>query len=687
MEDFDTAFKRVARLRQIIEEANVAYYLKDSPTISDYDYDQLVRELKELEQEFPELKVPESPTEKVGGPLSRLFTPVRHVSPMMSLDNVFSIEELKEWFQRVRRGALHLEASNDTEVEFVFEPKIDGLAISLVYEEGVLTRAATRGNGEVGEDVTANVETISVIPKRIKFPRGANHLLEVRGEVYMPIEAFKDLNEQQLVQNKPVFANPRNSAAGSLRQKDPKITARRSLSFWSYQLGETRGGPNFTTHVQTLEYLRDLGFPVSTLISLTTSETDVVQKINSLNEHRHDLDFEIDGAVIKLNDLKLRERLGTTSRAPRWAIAFKFPPEERITRLKDIMVSIGKSGKATPFGVLEPVFVGGSTVSLATLHNEDQVKLKDVRPLDSVVVRKAGDVIPEIVGPILSSRPPDSQPWSFPKVCPMCGGPLIRSEHESDHFCINYRCPGQIVQRIAHFASREALDIEGLGEQRVFQLVSAHLVADPSDIYKLKIDDLLKLDKFAEVSAKKLIDAIEESKSRPLYRVIVGLSIRHVGTTAAIKIASKVKSLSALLTVKASELSEIDGLGEIIANSVVCYVQDPVTRALVESLVQIGLGVATSSEVPGDNFEPILSGLSFVVTGTLESFTREGAEQAIRDRGGKVTSAPSSKTSYLVVGANPGTSKLTKAERLGVRIVDENEFLNILERGNLDKVG
>ena len=685
MEDFEAAKNRAAELRQLIEDADVAYYVKDSPTLSDYDYDELVVALKELESSFPELRTPNSPTQKVGGSLSRLFTPVRHVSAMMSLDNVFSFEELDDWFLRVKRGVSQLDSLDQAKLDFVIEPKIDGLAISLVYESGVLVRAATRGDGRTGEDVTANVETISAIPKRLES--GVIDLLEVRGEVYMPIAAFKALNEHQQIQGKPVFANPRNSAAGSLRQKDPKVTASRSLSFWSYQLGEVRGGRDFTTHLQTLEYLADLGFPVNPSIVLSASETDIKERINDLNERRHDLDYEIDGAVVKINDLSLRERLGSTSRAPRWAIAYKFPPEEQITLLEDIMVSIGKSGKATPFGILKPVLVGGSTVSLATLHNEDQVILKDVRPLDYVIVRKAGDVIPEIVGPVLARRPTNSQPWTFPKTCPMCGGVLVRRENESDYFCIDYFCSGQIVQRISHFASREAMDIEGLGEQRVSQLVSNRLVTSPSDLYRLQAEDLLRLDKFADISARKLIDAIEGSKSRPLYRVLVGLAIRHVGATAAIKIASKVKSLSELLVVESADLSEIEGLGEIISNSVVKFVRDPITRGIVESLVEVGIGEAGLQEGPGESFDLTLSGLSFVVTGTLSSFTREQAERVITLRGGKVTSAPSTKTNYLVVGENPGASKLTKAERLGVRIIDENEFLETLERGDGDKVG
>ncbi len=685
MEDFEAAKKRAAELRQAIEDADLAYYVNDNPTLSDYDYDQLVIALKELEKSFPKLRTPDSPTERVGGSLSRLFAPVRHVSAMMSLDNVFSIEELDDWFLRVKRGVSQLDYSDHEKLEFVLEPKIDGLAISLVYEDGVLVRAATRGDGRTGEDVTANVETISAIPKRIK--NSGVDLLEVRGEVYMPIAAFKALNEHQQLQGKPIFANPRNSAAGSLRQKDPKVTASRSLSFWSYQLGEVRGKRDFTTHLETLEYLLQLGFPVNSSIALSSSETDIKERIEALNELRHDLDYEIDGAVVKINDLKLRERLGATSRAPRWAIAFKFPPEEQVTLLKDVMVSIGKSGKATPFGILEPVFVGGSTVSLATLHNEDQVIQKDVRPFDYVIVRKAGDVIPEIVGPVLARRRPDSQPWRFPSTCPMCGGPLVRSKDESDYFCIDYFCPGQIVQRISYFASREAMDIEGLGEQRVSQLVSNNLVKDPSDLYHLEISDLLKLDKFGVISARKLVEAIEESKRRPLYRVITGLSIKHVGVTAAMKIAGKVKSLPGLLVVESSDLSELDGLGEVIAKSVVKYVKDPTTRTVVESLVEVGLGEATSEGSVRESFEPTLSGLSFVVTGTLSSFTREQSERAITLRGGKVTSTPSSKTNYLVVGSNPGASKLVKAERLGVRIIDESEFLETLESGGSDKVG
>jgi len=678
VDDQVAAAKRIEELRRLIEEANEAYYVKDSPTISDFDYDNMMRELRSIEENFPGLVTADSPTQRVGGSLSRLFSPVRHRSQMMSLDNVFSKEELQEWFQRVRR--MLIQAGNSSEsIEFVLEPKIDGLAISLLYQDGLLTRAATRGDGVVGEDVTANVETISEIPKKLPASAGEISLLEVRGEVYMSIKSFEALNLQQLAQGRPVFANPRNSAAGSLRQKDPNITASRSLSFWSYQLGEIEGGPTLVTHMETLNLLRELGFPVNPLIKTASNEALIEAEIERLNLRRHDLPYEIDGAVVKVNDLRLREILGTTTRAPRWAIAYKFPPEERVTLLKDIMVSIGKSGKATPFAVLEPVFVGGSTVSMATLHNEDQVRFKDVRPSDHVVVRKAGDVIPEVVGPVLDLRPKDSKPWNFPKVCPSCGGPLVRDLGESDHFCVNYLCPAQTVQRVAFFASREAMDIEGLGEQRVQQLVERSLVRDPSDLYRLTKEDLLGLDKFKELSATKLLTAIENSKTQPLYRVIVGLAIRHVGATAATKVASVVGTLEGLLQVDSESLSRVDGLGEVIANSVVRYVTDPVTKGLLQSLIEVGVGLSKSVSDEEEIYPQSLAGMSFVVTGTLSGFTREEAERAIIKRGGKVSSSPSSKTSYLIVGANPGASKLTKAERLGVGIIGEGEFLSLLK--------
>jgi len=537
--------RRAEELRERISYHDDRYYLLDAPEIADADYDALVAELRAIEDAHPELVTADSPTRRVAGGPSPLFTPVQHRTPMMSLDDAFGIDELHAWFERMARIA-----PETAEATFVCELKIDGLAMSLVYEEGRLVQAATRGDGVTGDDVTRNVATIEAVPDAITWPRGRGRRpswVEVRGEVYMPVSSFEQLNQRQIEAGLKTFANPRNSAAGSLRQKDPAVTASRDLSFWAYQLGTMEGGPEVASHSDALELLRACGLPVDPEVTVVRGTEDVEAYCRHWEEHRHDLDFEIDGVVVKLDDLELQRRLGSTSRAPRWAIAFKFPPEERTTKLERIMVSIGRTGRATPFAVLEPVFVGGSTVGLATLHNEDQVRLKDVRPGDQVVVRKAGDVIPEVVGPVLSARRRGARRWAFPTACPSCGGPLVRLPGESDTFCTNIDCPAQRVQRIVHFASRGAMDIEGLGEKRVVQLVEAGLLADPGDIYALRAPALVALERFGDLSVDNLLAAVEASKGRPLSRLLVGLGIRHLGPTGSRAMARAYGSLDALL--------------------------------------------------------------------------------------------------------------------------------------------
>ena len=499
-----------AELRRQIAYHNERYHILDSPEIADADYDLLVRELLKLEADHPEVASADSPTSQVGAaPLSATFAPVIHRVPMTSLDNAMDETELAQWGDRVSRGLAGVAA------RFVCELKIDGLAMSLRYEHGKFVQAATRGDGRVGEDVTANVATIASLPRRL--PRGAPEVVEVRGEVYMPIASFEALNERAALAGQPRFANPRNAGAGSLRQKDPRVTATRELSFWCYQLGEVIGGPEFTSHHETLEFLGALGFPVNPEIRVVGDVAGVFAFAGHWQEHRHTLPYEIDGVVAKVDELAQRVQLGFTSRAPRWAIAFKFPPEERTTILRDIQVSVGRTGRTTPFAVLDPVFVGGSTVRMATLHNEDQVRLKDVRPGDTVIVRKAGDVIPEVVGPVLSLRPAGSEPWQFPKICPCpLATELIRPQGEADTRCIEPACPFQRDQRVIYFASRGAMDIEGLGERTVFQLSDAGLISDPADIYTLTSEQLLGLEGFARICADKLLASIEGSKTRPL---------------------------------------------------------------------------------------------------------------------------------------------------------------------------
>jgi len=664
---------RATDLRQQIEHHNVRYHQLDDPEISDAEYDALVRELREIEEAHPELVTPDSPTQKVGAaPDTSTFAPVRHRQPMMSLDNAFSFDELLAWGKRMERYI-----SGD--VDFVCELKIDGVAMSVVYENGVYTRAATRGNGVVGEDVTANVATIEAVPEQLSLPSArVPSVLEVRGEVYMPISAFEELNEKQGEAGLRLFANPRNSAAGSLRQKDPKITASRDLSFFSYQVGDIEGGPQIRRHSETLDLLRDAGLPVNPEIRTVGSLEEVYNFCRHWLDHRHDLNYEIDGVVVKVDDLAQRAELGATSKAPRWAIAYKFPPEEATTLLKDIMVSIGRTGKATPFAMLEPVRVSGSTVQLATLHNEDQVRIKDVRPGDTVIVRKAGDVIPEVVGPVVSKRPKGARQWGFPAKCPICGAPLARLEAESDTFCTNVDCPGQRDQRIAHFASRGAMDIEGLGERTVMMLTAKDLVADIGDVYSLTYDDLITLEGFADISVRNLLAAIEASKQRPLANLLVGLGIRHVGGRGAEVLAAAFGHLDAIISASEEELATTEGVGPIIARSVLEFFALDRNRAVVDKLRAAGVNFEGPA---GPDLPQTLAGQAIVVTGTLDGFSRDGALEAIKARGGTSPGSVSKKTAYVVVGREPGTAKVNKAADLGIPTLDEGQFRVLLETG------
>jgi DNA ligase (NAD+) len=666
------AAARVAELRSLIEYHNRRYFELDEPEVSDAEYDELVRELRALEDAHPDLLTPDSPTQRPGGAPTSLFAPVTHAVPMMSLDNAFSFDELQAWGKRMERYI-----SGD--VDYVCELKIDGIAMSLRYERGRYVQAATRGDGTTGEDVTENVRTIAAVPKALKNgAAGIPTALEVRGEVYMPIASFTALNEAQGASGGRLFANPRNSAAGSLRQKDPSITAKRDLSFWAYQLGVVEGGPTFTRHSEMLAWLGRLGFPVNPNIETLDTLDDVFAYCQRWMANRHDLPYEIDGVVVKVDDLAQRGELGSTSKAPRWAIAFKFPPEERNTLLKDILVSIGRTGKATPFAQLEPVFVGGSTVGVATLHNEDQVRAKDVRPGDTVVVRKAGDVIPEVVGPVLSKRPKGLRKWHFPKTCPSCGGPLQRLEGESDTFCTNLDCPAQVAARIEHWGSRGAMDIEGLGEKTVYALTGNGLVRTVSDVYALTLEQLMQLEGFAEISARKLLDSIEASKARPLDRMLTGLNIRHLGSEGAKRVARAFGHLDRILDASEEELAAAEGVGQVIAASVREFFDNPANRAEVERLREIGVNF----EGPAAPTEPqVLAGKSIVVTGTLPGYSREAAEEAIKARGGKSPGSVSKKTDYVVVGEAPGAAKLSKAEELGIPILDEPAFARLLERG------
>lgn len=669
-----SAAARAEWLRAEIERHARAYFVNDDPEIPDADYDSLVRELRRLEESHPDLAVDSSPTARVGGEVSKLFSPVAHRVAMMSLDNAFSLEELAAWVKRMDRVI-------DSKVRFACELKIDGLAISLTYERGRLVQAATRGNGSTGEDVTANVATVAAIPHRLSLPESEiPSIMEVRGELYMPLAAFRELNRRQAQAGLKLFANPRNSAAGSLRQKDAAVTASRELAFWSYQLGEMEGGPDLTSHSLTLDFIQRAGLPVNPEIQVLDDIDSVFDLCRSWEAARHDLAYEVDGVVVKIDDLAQRRELGSTSRAPRWAIAYKFPPEERTTRLTGIMVSIGKTGKATPFAQLEPVFVGGSTVGLATLHNQDQVILKDVRPGDVVRVRKAGDVIPEIIGPVLSQRGADLAPWVFPESCPVCSGPLERLEGESDTYCINLDCPGRRVALIAHFASRSAMDIEGLGEQRVRLFIAHGLLGDVGDIYGLSSEKLDGLEGFAQLSVANLLGAIEASKSRPLANLLVGLTIRHLGDTGSAVLAGAFGHLDAIAGASVEELASVEGIGPKIAESVHGFFASPANQAVLDKLRQAGLNLSAPrvAVVP-----QVLAGKSVVVTGTLEAWTRQEAEAAIKARGGKAPSSVSAKTMAVVLGREPGAAKVDKAAELGVAVLDEEGFARLLESGQL----
>ena len=670
----DSPAQRADALRSQIEHHNRLYHEQDAPEISDADYDALVVELRALEEQYPELLTPDSPTQKVGSAPSSQFAPVEHKVPMMSLDNAFSFEELAAWGKRMERfisGA----------VAYACELKIDGVAMSLLYEDGELVRGATRGDGRTGEDVTANVRTIAAIPKKLRGGKGkVPAVVEVRGEVYMPTAAFAELNERQEAEGGRLFANPRNAGAGSLRQKDASITASRNLAFWAYQLGAVEGGPKFTSHSDTLDTMRAWGVPINPNVRVVHSLDEVYDLCRHWVEHRHDLDYEIDGVVIKVDDLAQRRELGSTSKAPRWAIAYKFPPEERTTKLLGIMVSIGRTGKATPFAQMEPVFVGGSTVGLATLHNQDMVQRKDVRPGDTVIVRKAGDVIPEVVGPVLALRPEGLPEWTFPTECPACAGPLVRLDGESDTFCTNVDCPAQRAGRIQHFASRGAMDIEGFGEQRAYQFTGAGILGDVGDIYALAADEVRKVEGFGDLSIANLLGAIEASKTRPLPNLLIGLNIRHLGGAGAQVLARAFGHLDRIMAASVDEIAEVEGIGPKIASSVHEFFALEANRAVIEKLRAAGVNFEgpAAPDVP-----QTLTGMSVVVTGTLEGWSREEAEEAVKSRGGKSPGSVSKKTTAVVVGEAPGAAKLTKAESLGVPILDEAAFAHLLDTGEL----
>ncbi len=659
---------RARALREQIERHNRAYFVEDTPLIPDADYDSLVRELRELEAEHPEVRVEGSVSTTVGAPASTTFAPVVHAERMLSLDNVFDVDELRAWSERVART---LEIDADV-ISFAVEPKIDGLALAITYVDGEFVQAATRGDGQVGEDVSLNVRTIRSVPTSI----GAPGRVEVRGEVFLGNDDFLRLNEAQIARGDKEFANPRNAAAGSLRQKDPAVSASRPLSFLAYQLVGDESA--FRTYDETIEKLAAWGFLTAAHRVVVTGIQEMVARSSWFEAHRHDLGYQIDGAVVKVNDLAQRRLLGSTSRAPRWAIARKFPPEERSTRLLGIEVSIGRTGRATPYAVLSPVLVAGSTVSMATLHNEDQVALKDVRPGDLVVVRKAGDVIPEVVSRVPEEGARRSRPWRFPEVCPECDGPLVRREGESDTYCVNPACPAQLMQQVLHFASRGALDIEGLGEQRVGQLLREGLVSDVADLFALRVEELAPLEGLGEVSAKALVSGIDAARSQPLSRVLVGLGIRHVGPVAARSLALAFEDYDQLADADLEALEAVEGVGPVIAASLFRYVREPDTIERIARLRAVGFALR---EPRVERAAASLAGRAVVVTGALEGYSRDEAEAAVVERGGTSPGSVSKKTYCVVIGDAPGASKLSRARELAVPLVPAEDFEFLLETG------
>jgi DNA ligase (NAD+) len=661
--------ERAQELRELIEYHNEQYFVFDAPEVPDAEFDALIKELRAIESANPELITADSPTQRPGGRPASTFSPVEHHARMLSLDNAFSRDELVAWGTRIEKLV-------PNPLRFVAEPKLDGLAISLQYEHGRFTVGATRGDGRVGEDVTQNLRTVKVVPDRLKGKRIPERI-EVRGEVFMPLGAFEELNQRQATAGERLFTNARNAAAGSLRQKDARVTASRDLTMFSYEVGEVVGGPKLRTHEETLQWLRELGFPVNPEIEAFDDLAAVFAFCERMEAQRHALGYDIDGVVAKVDDLGQRAEMGITSRAPRWAIAYKFPPEEKTTILRDIMVSIGRTGRATPFAVLEPVFVGGANVGMATLHNQDDVARKDVRPKDTVIVRRAGDVIPEVVGPVLTKRRKGTRRWKFPTTCPVCGEPLVRIEGEANHHCVNVDCPAQRVQRLVHWAGRGAMDIEGLGEERVRQFVDAGLLEDAADVYALTVEKLVPLERIGQRSAQLLVDAVVGSKTRPLWRAMVGLGINHVGPTAAQALARSFPDLDAIDEADADALTAIDGVGPTIAQSLGQWFAIDRNRRLVARLKEAGVNLTGDAGPAIEIVDESLAGMTFVLTGSLERLTRDEAAAAIAARGGKVTGSVSKKTSYVVFGESPG-SKLTKAEQLGVPMLDEAGFEALL---------
>ncbi|WP_324669812.1 NAD-dependent DNA ligase LigA [Geochorda subterranea] len=661
--------ERVRALRDQIAYHDYRYYVLDAPVISDAEYDALMRELRELEQRHPQLVTPDSPTQRVGGAPLPEFGSVRHRTPMLSLDNAYSVEELRAWAARVAR------LLPGEPVSFVTELKIDGLAISLEYEDGRFVRGATRGDGTVGEDVTQNLRTIRSIPLRLRCDGPVS--LDVRGEVYMVKSAFARLNEERARRGEPLFANPRNAAAGSVRQLDPSVTAGRPLDIFCYTLAYLEGMELPPTHWERLQLLRELGLRVNPHVRRCESLDEVVDYIEYWSHRRHELDYETDGIVVKVDRIDQQERLGATAKSPRWAIAYKYPAEQAVTRVLAIDVNVGRTGALTPVAVLEPVRLGGTTVSRAGLHNEDIIRKLDVRVGDWVKVQKAGEIIPEVVEVLKERRSGQEHPFQMPESCPVCGARVVRPEGEAIWRCVNRQCRAQLVEGLIHFASRDAMDIEGLGPALVTQLVERGLVSSPADLYRLDVDRLATLERMGPKSAANVVGAIQASKGRGLARLLYALGIRHVGEGTARDLARHFGSIEAIMQASVEELMKVPDVGEVVARSIREFFDEPANRRLVQELASLGV-VTTQAREPRPSAASPFVGKRVVVTGTLARYSRREVEELLASLGAQVSGSVSAKTDYLVVGESPG-SKLDKARALGVTILDEPTFYRVLE--------
>ena len=656
----EAAEKRIQELRDLVRYHSRLYYELDNPELDDYEYDLLYHELLDLEEKYPDLKTADSPTQKVGGAASLKFEPVKHIVQMGSLQDVFSYEELFEFDERVR--------SVIEKPEYVVEPKIDGLSVSLEYRNGVFVRGSTRGDGFVGEDVTHNLMTINSIPKRINCPEVS--YLELRGEVYISKDTFRKLVDAQEIVGERPFKNPRNAAAGSLRQKDPKISAKRGLDIFIFNIQQCEG-KTFTTHSETLDFVKELGFPVSVSYNRYKNISDAVDNIKFIGENRENYNFDIDGAVIKVNSLADREILGATAKYPKWAVAFKYPPEEKITTLLNIEVQVGRTGAITPTAVFEPIQLAGTVVSRAVLHNQDFIDAKDINIGDKIIVRKAGEIIPEVVA--LAEKGPNPGTFRLPEFCPACGTKAVREDDEAVLRCPNPDCPAQLLRNLIHFASRDAMDIDGMGPAVLTMLVDRGIIKSQADIYSLKPEDISSAERMGEKSAANLMASIEKSKKAGLSRLLFALGIRNIGQKAADALAQNFGTMDAVMTASSEDISAIDGFGDVMAKSLIEYFSLPQSKKLIEKLKEHGVLMEAEKKVVSDK----LHGFTFVLTGTLPTMSRDEASAIIIASGGKVASSVSKKTDYVLAGEKAG-SKLNKAESLGIKIIDENEFMEMV---------